>query len=178
MTLISSWGGPDSNSYINVSQANSFIRSAVFDNDAWMVLDNTQKQAALIQATRDIDGRQYLGHRYFYEQALEFPRQLRSAFPYNRTSTETLTQDVIQLRMQRSVQEACAQQALFIARQGGRNRHAENIQNKIAGISESVGPIREFVQYGQKATTGGMKLSVDSVQLLQEWLVGRRIFRA
>jgi hypothetical protein len=178
MTLIASWGGTGSNAYINISQANSFIRSAIIDNTAWIALSTTQKEAALIQATRDIDSKQYIGFRYYYEQRLEFPRQLRSAFPYNRTSTETLTEDIVQVRMRGEVQEACAQQANYIARNGGRNIHAERVQNHIVGWSESVGPMREFIQYGQKATAGGMRITPEANQLLQDWVMGRRIYRA
>jgi len=178
MTLIASYGGPDSNSYIDVTQANSFIRTAIIDNAAWIALTSAQKQAALIQASRDIDSRTYLGTRYYYEQRLEFPRQIRSAFPYDRASTETLTQDVVQKRMRETVQEACAQQANYIARNGGRNKDAENIQNGIVSISESVGPIREFVQYGKHARVSSARFSHEALQLLQEWMVGRRIYRA
>lgn len=178
MTLVSSYGGPDSNSYIDVTQANSFIRTAIIDNAAWIGLTSQQKQAALIQASRDIDSRQYIGHRYYYEQRLEFPRQLRSAFPYNRTSTETLTQDVIQKRMRETVQEATAHQANFIARNRGRNQAVEDIQNGITSVSESIGPIREFVQYGKRANVNSARFSAEALQLLQEWMTGRRIFRA
>ena len=178
MTIISSWGGPDSNSYISISQANSFIKTAIFDDSAWDGLSATQKGAALIQASRDIDTRQYIGTRYFFEQRLEFPRQLRSSFPFNRTSTATLTQDTIQKRMQSDVEEACAHQALKVARDGGRNIHIENVKNNITGISEAIGPIREFVQYGSKASIGNMRMSFEALGLLQDWMTGRRIYRA
>lgn len=177
MTLISSYGGPDSNSYISITEADSFICSAVFDPSDWTALTDTQKEAALIGASIDIDSRQYVGHRFFFDQHLEFPRQLRSAFPFNRTSAETITQDVNQKRMQRNVQQACAYQALMIARCGGFNVHAERIQSGIKGISESVGPIREFIQYGTRASAAGARLDGRAVTLLQPWLTGRTIRR-
>lgn len=177
MTLISSWGGPDSNSYIDVSQANSFIKTALFDNSAWDGLTNTQKQAALITASNDIDSRQYVGHRYHFDQHLEFPRQLRSAFPHNRTSAATTTQDVHQKRMQRNVQEACAHQAMFVVRSGGFNVHAERVQAGIRGISESIGPIREFIQYGTRSSVGSQRIDNRAIALLQPWMTGRSIGR-
>jgi hypothetical protein len=178
MTLISSYGGITSNSYIDATQANSFIRTSTLDNDDWFELTLTQKQAALMMASRDIDSRQYIGHRYYFDQALEFPRQLRSAFPFNRTSSTTVSQDTIQRRMQENVQKAAALQALKIARQGGRNQHLENIANGITGISESVGPIREFVQYGQvRAAGSSAKFDPQALALLQEWMTSRKIYR-
>lgn len=178
MTLISSWGGPDSNSYIDLTQANSFITTAIIDYSGWTALTTPQREAALIQASRDIDSRQYIGARYYFDQRLEFPRVLNSAFPFNRTTTGTITQDVVQKRMQGQVQEATAQQAAFIAKNSGASQHAENIQAGIVSISESVGPIREFVQYGANARVSSARFSVEALQLLQDWMTGRRIYRA
>jgi hypothetical protein len=178
MTLIASYGGNGSNSYIDVSQANSFIRSAVFANDEWFELGGASRAAILIQATRDIDSRQYVGHRRFFAQFLEFPRELRSAFPWNRTTqTETVTGDDTQRRMLRDVTEATALQAVFLARSGGRNEHAERLSQGIRSISEGVGPIREFVQYSQRATGGSARLAQDVVARLSEWTTTRRIIR-
>ena len=178
MTLIASYGGNGSNSYIDVTQADSFIGSAVFANTEWFTLANTQREAVLLQATQDVDSRQYIGHRFNFEQLLEFPRQLRSAFPFNRTSTATINQDTIQRRMQQDVQQATAWQAVKISREGGRNVHIENVKNNIVGISESVGPIREFVQYGQRSTVGNMRIASEALSLLQDWMTGKKIFRA
>jgi len=178
MTLINSWGGLDSNSYIDVTEANSYIKSATLNNDAWFDLSSAQRAAALMRATADIDAKNYVGHRYFFDQALQFPRQLRSAFPYNFTTSETITQDVFQRNMQRDVQRACALQALKVARDGGQNNHLQNIANGIKSISESVGPIQETVQYGKAVSTSGARIDSDALALLQPWLVGRRIYRA
>ena len=177
-TLITSWGAANANAYINVTQATSFICTSVFDPTAWTGASSMQQCAAILQATQDVDSRQYIGGRFNSEQLLEFPRQVRSSFPYNRVGTELTTEDAIQLRMQQDVQQATALQALKIARDGGRNVHIENVKNNIVGISESVGPIREFVQYGQKAVVGNMRLSTEALALLQDWMTGKKIFRA
>ncbi len=178
MTLITLYGGSDSNSYIDITQADSFITTSIFDSSSWTDLSSVQKGAAILQATQDVDSRQYIGGRFNSEQLLEFPRQVRSSFPYNRVGTELTTEDAIQLRMRQDVQQATAHQALKIARDGGRNVHIENVKNNIVGISESVGPIREFVQYGQKSAVGNMRLSTESLTLLQDWWPGMKIFRA
>lgn len=178
MTLIASYGGNASNSYIDVTQANSFIRSAVFANDEWFELSGRQRESILLQATRDIDARQYVGTRRFFAQFLEFPRELRSNFPFNRTTQlETVSGDDTQRRMLRDVTEACALQAVFLARQGGRNEHAERLSQGIRSISEGVGPLREFIQYGQRATGGSARLAQDVVARLSEWTTTRRIIR-
>jgi hypothetical protein len=178
MTLIASYGGNASNAYIDLTQANSFIRTAVFANEEWFDLSGTERAAILMQATRDIDSRQYVGTRRFFAQFLEFPRELRSSFPWNRTTqTETTTGDDTQRRMLRDVTEACALQAVFLARQGGRNEHAERLSQGIRSISEGVGPIREFVQYGQRATGQSARLAQDVVARLSEWTTTRRVIR-
>lgn len=177
MTLISSYGGPDSNSYIDVTQADSFIESAIFDPSSWTALSTIQKGAALMLASSDVDSRQYIGRRFFHDQHLEFPRESNPHFPLNRTVTTAGSQDITQRRMQRNVSEATAHQAAHIARNGGRNQHLENIANGIRGISESVGPIREFVQYGQRITQSVAKFDTVALSLLQPWMTTKRILR-
>jgi len=179
MTLISSYGGPESNSYIDVTQANSFIRSATFSFDAWNALSNGQKQAALQMATRVIDSFTYTGHRYNTQQLLKFPREFRSTFPWNRTDSATITTDVTQFRMLTNVQQATAIQANKIANDGGTDPHAARIASGVTGWSEAVGPIRESVQYGKANATSSnrSRIDPDAFALLQEWMTSRRIYR-
>ena len=181
MTLISSYGGPDSNGYISLTEANSFICSAipeaVLNPTLWTGLTDPQREACIMMASVDIDSRQYIGTRFFYDQHLEFPRQQNSRFPFRRVVTEIGSNDVVQERMRKNVQQACAYQAFHIARDGGRNQHLQNIANGIRGISESVGPIREFVQYGQRITQSSAKFDSVALSLLQPWMTGRRIYR-
>lgn len=181
MTLIDSYGGPDSNAYISLTEANSFIGSGIPESvlapTIWGGLNNPQKEAAIMMASIDIDSRQYIGQRFFNDQHLEFPRLVNPHFPLNRTVTAIGSLDVTQKRMKRNVQEACAYQAFQIARDGGRNQHLQNIASGIKGISESVGPIREFVQYGQRTTQSAAKFDSVALSLLQPWMTSRRILR-
>lgn len=180
MTLISSYGGEGSNSYIDVTQANSYIKSATLNFDAWTALSGSQKQAALQIATRNIDAFTYSGFRYFSDQTLQFPRQFQSRFPFNRTTSATLGQDNTQIRMKSDVQRATALQALKVAKDGGSDPHAERIAAGVSGWSEAVGPIRESVQYGKTTARASnrSKMDPDALALLQEWMTTRRIFRA
>ena len=179
MTLISSYGGPTSNSYIDVTQANSYIRSATLNPAPWNALSGAQKQAALQQATRDIDAFTYVGHRYFYDQLLKFPRQYRSTFPFNRTSSQTLGQDVTQVRMRSNIQQATALQALKIATDGGTSEAARLQAEGITGFSKAVGPIRESVQFGKGGASKSIRSRMDpqAFSLLQEWLTTRNVYR-
>jgi len=181
MTIISSYGGPGSNAYISLTEANSFICSAipeaVLNPTFWTGLADNQREACIMMASIDIDSRQYIGSRFYFDQHLEFPRQVNPRFPHNRIVTTIGSLDVIQQRMKRNIQEACAYQAFHIARDGGRNQHLTNIANGIRGLSESVGPIREFVQYGQRITQSSAKFDSVALSLLQPWLTGRKIFR-
>lgn len=180
MTLISAYGGVGSNSYIDVTQATSFIKSATLNFDAWTNLSGTQKQAALQMATRAIDSFTYSGFRYFSDQTLKFPRQFQSRFPFNRTTSSTLTQDITQARMQSNVEQATALQALKIANDGGSDPNAARIAAGVSGWSEAVGPIREAVQYGKTSQRSSNRARMDpeAFGLLQEWMTSRRIYRA
>ena len=62
-TLISTYGGKDSNAYISVSDATSFICTSIFDPTAWTSATSIQQCAAILQATKDVDSRQYIGPR-------------------------------------------------------------------------------------------------------------------
>ena len=179
MTLISAYGGPESNSYIDVTQATSFIKTATFSYDAWNALSGTQKQAALMMATRSIDSFTFTGHRYNSDQLLKFPREFRSTFPWNRTNSATITEDVMQLRMMNNVQQATAIQAAKIAVDGGFSPDAARIASGVSQWSESVGPIKESVQYGKvnASASNRSRMDPDAMALLQEWMTSRRIYR-
>ena len=180
MTLIASYGGNGSNSYIDATQATSFNKSATLSFDAWTSLSGAQKQAALQMATRDIESFTYSGFRYFSDQTLKFPRQFQSRFPFNRTTSATLGQDITQARMQDDVSKATALQALKIAVDGGSDPDAARISAGVSSWTESVGPIKESVQYGKVSQRSSNRSRMDpqAFALLQEWLTTRRIWRS
>jgi hypothetical protein len=139
----------------------SFIADYVFDTAEWDALTSRQKEAAIREATRDIDSQQYLGSRYSSDQALEFPRSLDSA------SDEYA-------RMKRDVQAAVALQALWVARNDGRNEHVERQAAGIVQHSESVGPIREAVTYAGSAVR---RICSEAAVKLAMWKESRKVFR-
>lgn len=179
-TLISSYGGPDSNSYVSLSFANSYIALNTFASSVWTATSTTLRQVALVQATRDIDAFTYLGHRRYYDQYLKFPRQMKSNFPWNRTSVVTVTQDVTQKRMQRDVQEATCIQALKIVVDGGTDPISDLASRGVSAKSKAVGPVRESVTLGNinAANVNRARMAQQAYSRLQPWFVGKRIYRA
>src|SRR4051812_41110491 len=120
MAIDSTWGGSDSNSYIDLATADSFITEAVVDPAAWTVATTTQQSAALREATRDIDSQEYLGCRYYEDQMLQFPREFVNGWPWNRvTSGGSTVYSIEQHRMQVAVEQATCYQAVSILRRGG-----------------------------------------------------------
>lgn len=176
MTLISSWGGPGSNSYPSLTEANSFITTGILDHEAWDAATQQRREAALIEATRSVDSRQYIGVRYNYDQVLEFPRQMSFAFPWNRTNTSSTVFSTTHARMEADVKKAVCEQALFLLRNGGRDFHAENRAAGITEYTETTGPVHEKVVYsGRGANAGG--LCQSALSYLSEWLTSRRVVR-
>lgn len=176
-TLVESWGGPLSNTYVNLTDADSYITNAIYDSAAWTAATTTQREIALIEATIAIDRANYLGSRYFPDQRLRFPRASywEAARPFTAVGTPD---SVYQVNMKFDVERAACYQALFICRNGGRNPHAENIAAGIKAVSEAVGPIKEFTQYATGSGGGSAQLlAQETIDLLAPYREGRRIFR-
>lgn len=175
MTLIASWGGPDSNSYLSLTDANSLIPSNIFEYSAWTDATSAQKEAALAIATTQIDAYGFVGARYYWDQRLQFPRTLRESFPWNNTVTASLTEDPVYRRMRENVQLATAVQAVFIAKSGGKNIHVENVQLGLRRFRETTGPVTDEYEYKDRVSLG--PLDPDAMRLLSEWIEQKRAAR-
>lgn len=178
MTVIASWGGGTSNAYVSITAADSILSTTVVDYTAWTNATTAQREASVVQASRDVDARQYIGHRYYHDQNLEFPRNLTSRFPWNYTNILTTTNDPEQYRMKRRVEEATALQALFLLKNVGQQTHADIIQAGVKSWSEQVGALSTSVNYGSGASVAAAKLSADARVLLSDYLADRRVYRA
>lgn len=76
MPLVATVGAADANSYVGLTEANAYLAAgAHLQAAAWTALDDTQKAAALITATRQIDRLRFWGCKYSELQALQFPRE-------------------------------------------------------------------------------------------------------
>lgn len=174
--LISDWGAANANSYIGLTEANSFITTSIIDSTAWTSATSMAQQAALLEATRDVDSRQYIGGPYFREQNLEFPRALPTAFPWAFTEVSSMLYSVEQRKMKEDVERATCVQALWLLRLNGRNIHAENQAFGIESYSETTGPITDSVRYRKGAGVVG-NLAPEALKYLSDWLTGRRVVR-
>jgi hypothetical protein len=169
------WGGTAANCYLSLVEANAFITSSILDSSAWTDATEAQRVAALLEATRDIDAFEYLGMRYFADQMLEFPREFRAKWPWNRVQLAITTESIEQQRMKKAVQNACCQQALWLLRQGGRDMHRERIASGVRSYSEVIGESEESFSYFPSAS--GSKLSSEAASILKQYRGQKTVFR-
>ena len=76
ISLDATVGGANANTYITLSDANSFIEGLVLNDDtvAWDNSSTDNKYRALFTAAQRIDREKFLGARVADTQALEWPR--------------------------------------------------------------------------------------------------------
>jgi len=168
-TIDSSFGGPTANSYISLSSANSYM-TTVLDVVAWSEASVDMQERALLQATRDIDTLRFRGTRYYPAQRLKLPVQLEGDQAVA-SLVSTLT-GYEYVRMEKAVQDATCEQALYLLRIGGRQRHWELRQQGVVSKSEGIGPLSESYAY-----SGGRRVCHEAVTLLGEWLGTPRLVR-
>lgn len=177
-TLVSSWGGGTSNTYIGLTAANSYIRYSITNNSAWLSASAESKTAALIEATAQIDTRNFIGKRKYVDQLLEFPREIRSSFPWNRTTAGASALSASELRMLYDVEKATCHQALYILQNAGGNIHAELAQAGVSSARKKVGPIEEEYKYGGGSSAVAQQLICPSgLMFLSDWMTDRRAVR-
>jgi hypothetical protein len=73
MAFDSTVGGTGSNSYVSVEDAGTYFQFHRYAS-AWGELSNSDKQAALVMATRRLDSERWQGTKVNYTQALKWPR--------------------------------------------------------------------------------------------------------
>lgn len=176
-TLVTSWGGGTTNCYVSLTAANSFILWSIIDSDAWKDANTEKKIAALIEASRDIDTKQYVGTKKYSDQRLEFPRSIYAAFPWDYTNNSATTLSEAEERMQLDVEKATCHQALWLLQNSGRNKHSEMAASGVRRMDRQVGPIRETYDYYQSAGSAQRLLCPKSQAFLADWMVGRKVVR-
>lgn len=118
MALNSVAGSSTANSYTSVDFADVYLLTERVGAGAWQAVSPTQKEAALISATRELERENWHGYRVTTTQALDFPR----SGIYNDNDVEYST-----LTVPDDVQRACAELA-FIRQQEA------NAQAGISGL--------------------------------------------
>jgi hypothetical protein len=176
MTIVADWGGISSNSYVSVTDASSFITSAIINHSSWLDATPLQREQALQEATRDVDSHQFIGNRFSADQYLEWPRSFLRRWPWALATEPASLESLEQARMRESVKRAVCHQALFLLSIGGRNKHADNLANGVESYTEITGPVAETVKYRPGALAP--KLCSESKKLLAPWLVGKKVYRA
>lgn len=183
-TLFSSWGGGTSNSYVSLTNANSWITNNVFQYESWTSANYSRRSLALAEATRQIDSRQYIYDRKYSDQALEFPRGIQDQWYSSGSYSSDLTE--MEQRMQFDVERACCLQALHLLDQSGYTSHSQLMQAGIKAVEKEVGPIRERFEYGNPFSTssavtmkGGVTnpLCEAALEYLRNWMTSRKIYR-
>ena len=125
-TLDATYGGRLANSYVSLADADVLIRDTVENAEAWeRVQDQGNKQSiALLTATRLIDAATtWHGGRYFWNQALAFPRavavyEVGSTTEPDATFDATVAADEYLRQQKIAVQLACALQAVYRLAEG------------------------------------------------------------
>jgi len=175
LSIIDSFGSSTANAYNSVTEVTSYMATKL-DADAWHDLTTAQKEAAIMMASRDIDAKSWRGHRFFYNQLMQFPRTLATSLvDPGRTiiSTPSLF-DIEYQRQERQVRAACAEQCLKIAREKGRDYNAEAIVAGISSKSETVGGWTESISYRMSH----LGLTKEALGMLREWKTPARLVRA
>lgn len=154
IAVSSPWGGRDVTAYVTVIEATSYIRASKIFYDEWTEASESQLEAASVSASRNIDSRIWHGGKFFYLQSLEFPRVSPGmSTPYGTGSRSVPdatfasyfeSDEHIRLQKQR-VQQATAEQMLYLLQHMGRSPHRESqfrgIRSQSRGLkfSESYG---------------------------------------
>jgi len=187
LTLIPTWGSASANVYAGLADANSFITDEFLDSKPWAEANTEQRTRALAQATRDIDTMNWHGQRYFYRQALAYPRVptgigIDPYGPYapGAGATESdanffnfLEQDEYLNKQHRRVMRACAIQAVHLLRNAGRHLDREAQFTGLASQSTGRAGISESYSYAGIA----LKLHPDAFDLLRYYRVTPRLVR-
>lgn len=169
----STWGGEAAESYISWEDANAFISRKVLENDKWLTATIAQQKAALLQAALEIDSLTYAGDRYFYTQALMFPRGMCGPFPgknYLANSTDVDRQYV-------AIRKAQCYQAAAILENLGSGEFAELIAAGVTKARRETGPIKEEYALDPAARSRSGQLCSEAQRLLSPWMGSRRILR-
>lgn len=178
MAIVAIWGSSSANCYVELTAANSFITTGILDSAAWTLASTPMQIASLLQATREIDAKNYIGSQYTRDQALKFPRVGNQAWAWEFSAIapeSSLSLD--QQRQKEKLEQATCQQALWLLQVGGRNVHMEARAQGIERWSESTGPVHESVTYvGGGATM--IVLAPNALTLLREYLSSKRAYRA
>ena len=176
LVLDATWGGINSNTYATDLELAVYVETKV-KRDQWDAASDAARKASLVEATRAIDslGR-WVGERYSWNQRLQFPRTLfAEAALGSATEIGTLTFLRVEYAwMMQDVKNACAEQALYILKQGGEDTLLELAQRGVRSYSEGIGKISESYSFGASASP----MSPEASRFLARYKSSPRLVRA
>jgi len=182
-TIVATWGGSTANCYTTYAYANDWIAGNVLDPTPWTSATVTQRTAALLTATRQVDSRQYIYDRKYGDQTLELPRVLPSGAPLSALPYDTTVVSELEERMENDVKYATCLQAVHVLKQLSYASHETMRMAGVKALSKVVGPVTESFQYGSaeesRSTQGGRNnpLCEDALSYLRNWMTSRKIYR-
>lgn len=164
-TLVTSYGGKDSNCYVSVTQASSIVHAHALNSTIWDNSGDDIRTRALIIATNNIDALRWHGSKYFFDQARAFPRvppgqetPLGVVGRPETAYTQLLEDDLYQKRQKSRVETATALQALYLLRleqEGVEQRHRKLQRQGVTSWSRSVGgSVSESFSYARNELLG------------------------
>ena len=168
------WGGADAESYVTWAYANSWVKTHILENSAWLAATVEKQKAALLQAALDLDSQNWAGSRYYWSQRRSFPRAA--------SGTTLISQQLItstqQEQMKEDVQHAQMFQAVFLLSKYGTSTHSEMREFGVTRATREVGPIKESFDYSPGASTKILELAPYALRLLAKYMGSRAILRA
>ena len=91
ITLNTKLGDMNTNSYVTVTEANTYIRKKYGHDSRWDTLTTEGKKAVLVEAAREIDSYNFINEKYYESQSMQFPRSDHTIVTGNCAATITAT---------------------------------------------------------------------------------------
>lgn len=174
LTVVSSYGGGTSNSYIAVTDA-ATIKDEFMNASDYTDASTTIQGQALIRATRMIDAKVWKGCAYYYDQNLQFPRSLKGESNFEELSADVIGSTEFE-HQKKQVKWATVAQAIYLLRVNTDLTKRQDLKSQ--GISNfSLGQFSE--SYGD--TQGGIRkanvLCEDTLGFLIDYKGMAKLYR-
>lgn len=143
------------NAYVDVAAASGYLAGRLY-TDAWDNADETQRQTALIMATRAIDRLTLTGRPVDLEQPLAFPRKGR---------------DWEQDGIPQGVQDATCEEALAILDRGNSERRRMQADGLTSFQIGTLSEVYATGQSGRSLVPHGL-ISIEARELIRPFVAG------
>lgn len=159
-TIDATVGGPSSNSFVTLSEAESFFELQI-DVGAWETATDDNKKRALLLAAKAISRLPLVGRRNVPSQALAFPR----AYPYS-SGIESNSASLIAVPQE--IKDAQCLEAEHLLRGTGTGRDERSALQSAGVKAFTVGNYSET--FSDSAQMADLGVSAPVARLLLRWL--------